>query len=55
MAKKHHSVAIANTGSSHAVIIYDFPRLHASNSDVKGGESIEYDTYFLEMPVVITL
>ena len=45
---------IANTGS-HAVIIYDFPRLYASNSDVKGGESIECDTYFSEMPVVITL
>ena len=41
--KKHRSVAIANT-DSHAVIIYEFPRLYASNSDVKGGESIKRDT-----------
>ena len=37
------------------VIIYEFPRLYATNSDVKGGESIKSDTYFSEMPVVITL
>ena len=54
MAKKHHSVAIANTGS-HAVIIYDLPRLYATDGDVKGGDSIECDTHFSEMPEVITL
>ena len=54
MAKKHHSVAIVNT-NSHAVIIYEFPRLYASNSDVKGGESIECDMHFSEMLVFITL
>ena len=33
----------------------DLPRLYAMDGDVKGGDSIKCDMYFLEMPEVITL